>query len=164
MPKLNQSGVFWLWLGMTIFLLDQLTKSLAQYYLSEYTAYAVMPGFNFILSFNTGAAFSFLDSAAGWQGWFFGTIAVITSVILLIWLRRLSRREYLLCIALNFIIGGALGNLYDRIKYGYVIDFIQWYAGDFYWPVFNIADSAICVGAALLVFSTFKKQDIRHSS
>ncbi len=153
MPKINfwESGIRWIWLTVLVIALDRISKEMAQYYLSMDHAWQVMPGFNLILSYNKGAAFSFLDGANGWQVFFFGIIAVIASVALAIWLIRIPWQRFSECIALSLIIGGALGNLWDRLHYGQVIDFIQWYAGNYYWPTFNIADSAICVGAVLLV-------------
>jgi signal peptidase II len=118
----------------------------------------VTPFFNLTLAYNTGAAFSFLDSAPGWQIWFFGVIALVVSATLLIWLKRLPRQQWWLSIALACIIGGALGNLWDRVSYGHVIDFIQLHAYSFYWPVFNIADSAICLGAMMLVLEALFKR------
>jgi signal peptidase II len=144
------SGLRWLWVTVIVLLLDRATKYFAQKYLLAYYALPVIPGFNLTLSFNKGAAFSFLNSENGWQVWFFGIIACVVSIGILIWLSRLSSRERWVAIALSLIIGGALGNLWDRISYGHVIDFIQLYISHYYWPTFNIADSAICIGAAIL--------------
>lgn len=157
MPKISfwNSGVRWIWITIVVLALDRFTKEWAQYYLSMDNVWHVMPGFNLILSYNKGAAFSFLDAANGWQVIFFGIIAVVASVALAIWLFRISWHRFTECIALSLIIGGALGNLWDRLNYGHVVDFIQWYAGNYYWPTFNIADSAICVGAVLLVGSSW---------
>lgn len=160
MPKIGilNSGIRWLWLTVVVLGLDRITKEWALHYLSEYAALHVMPGFNLLLSYNKGAAFSFLDGANGWQVIFFGVIAIVASIALLIWLSRISWRKWDECIPLSLIIGGALGNLWDRIQYGHVIDFIQWYAGRFYWPTFNIADSAICVGAVLLIVNAWRQK------
>jgi len=157
MLKIKSTGLCWLWVTVIILLLDRTTKYFAQKYLLAYYALPILPSFNLTLSFNKGAAFSFLNSAAGWQVWFFGCIAAIVSVGLIIALSRISSRNRLLCIALSLIVGGALGNLWDRITYGYVIDFIQLYLSDYYWPTFNIADSAICLGAMLLLLNALKK-------
>ncbi len=152
------SGLYWLWVTVIVLLLDYTTKWLAKKYLILYLPYAVMPGFNFSLSFNKGAAFSFLKDQPGWQVWFLGVVAFFVSVGILVWLSRLSRREAWTSIALSFIVGGALGNLLDRIMQGQVTDFIQLYVSHFYWPAFNIADSAICIGAVMLLGKTvFKK-------
>jgi signal peptidase II len=116
--------------------------------------------FNLTLAYNTGAAFSFLNSAGGWQLWLFAIIAAIVSVGLLIWLQRLKYQQRWPSIAVSLILAGALGNLWDRINYNHVVDFIQLHAGDFYWPVFNVADSAICLGAFMLMLESliFRKK------
>ena len=152
---MRKSGFYWLWVTGIVIILDRVTKWTAEFYLIPYTSFPVLKGFNLTLSFNKGAAFSFLDKAPGWQVWFFGGIAIVVSIAIFIWLWRISSREKLLAIALTLILGGALGNLWDRISYGHVIDFIELYVSHFYWPAFNIADSAICVGAVLLLIHTF---------
>jgi signal peptidase II len=159
MPKTTffNSGFRWVWISILILIGDRLTKEAALLYLTEYSPLKVTTGFNLILSYNKGAAFSFLNQAAGWQVWFFGVIAMVVSLVILIWMRRLSWREYWVSIALSLVVGGALGNLWDRISYGHVIDFIQLYISRFYWPVFNVADSAITVGAVMLFLHAFKK-------
>lgn len=156
--KLFLSGTRWLWIAVIVFGLDRLTKHLAEEYLDAYSALAITPGFNLILSYNKGAAFSFLDQAPGWQMWFFGGIALVVSIAIIVWLSKLSYRDRWISIALSLIVGGALGNLWDRLNYGHVIDFIQWYVSDFYWPVFNVADSAVCIGALMMFVSTFFKR------
>jgi len=158
MRKVTQSGLCWVWVTAIVIILDRFSKHFAEEYLSFSSPVAIIPGFNLTLSYNKGAAFSFLDKMPG-QTWMFGTIAFLVSVGLLIWLLRLSCRQYWLCIALSLIVGGALGNLWDRITYGHVIDFIQLYVSHFYWPVFNVADSAVCVGAVILFLTTLKARD-----
>lgn len=152
---ISNSGIVWLWVTLIVVIIDRITKYFASHYLIPYVAFPVMPGFNLTLSYNKGAAFSFLNSAPGWQVWFFGLIAVVVSLGVLLWLFRLPKREGWVCIALTLIIGGALGNLWDRVSYGQVIDFIQWYVANYYWPTFNIADSAICIGAVMLFGNAF---------
>jgi len=142
----------WLSLSAVVILLDQLTKRLAEAGLTYAEPVAVLPSFNFTLLYNRGAAFSFLDDAGGWQRWFFVAVSVLASVALLFWLGKLKAEQRLLAVALALILGGAIGNLIDRLWLGHVIDFIQVYYRDFYWPAFNIADSAITVGAVLLVW------------
>lgn len=141
----------WLWLSGLIILVDQLTKWGAERLLDLHVPVPVMPSFNLTLVYNTGAAFSFLSDAGGWQRWFFSLLALAVSVFLLFWLKRLPRSETWTALGLSMVLGGALGNLIDRLLYGHVIDFIQWYYKSFYWPTFNIADSAITVGASVLV-------------
>ncbi|MDZ7737238.1 MAG: signal peptidase II [Gammaproteobacteria bacterium] len=141
----------WLGLALLIILLDQLSKQIAVNMLVLHEPLAVLPGFNLMLTYNTGAAFSFLSDAGGWQRWLFSIFAVVISVVLLVWLYRLPRPARWLACALALILGGALGNLWDRLQYGHVIDFIQVYYQQWYWPAFNLADSAITVGAVMLI-------------
>ena len=104
---------------------------------------------------NTGAAFSFLSDAGGWQRWFFAVLAAIVSIVIALWMARLKKHEMMLGIALALILGGAIGNLIDRIAYGYVIDFLDVYYQSWHWPVFNVADSAITLGVILLILESF---------
>lgn len=144
----------WLALAGVIIGLDQLTKWLAEQYLVYGEPVPVLPLFNLTLAYNTGAAFSLLAEAGGWQRWLFAGLALVVSVLIIGWLRRLGPEERLTGLALTLILGGALGNLIDRLYLGYVIDFIDVYYGSYHWPAFNIADSAITVGATLLVISS----------
>ena len=111
----------------------------------------MVPFFNLTLMYNPGAAFSFLSDAGGWQRWFFSALAVLVSAFILAWLWRAQHQGRMLPASLVLILSGAVGNLIDRLAHGHVIDFIQLYAGRFYWPAFNVADSAITCGAVLLV-------------
>jgi signal peptidase II len=162
--KFFSTGLNWLWVSVVVILLDRITKMLALKHLTLYQPLEVFPFFNLTLAYNKGAAFSFLNSASGWQVWFFAVIAIVISLGLLIWLQRLSYKQYWLCIALTLIIGGALGNLWDRIHYEHVIDFIELYVSNWHWPAFNIADSAICIGAVMLFIEMFfvKKESKGH--
>ncbi|MGD8852571.1 MAG: signal peptidase II [Gammaproteobacteria bacterium] len=145
--------VKWLTLSAAVVLLDQITKLAADAALVYAEPVPVVPSFfNLTLMYNRGAAFSFLSDAAGWQRWFFVAVSLGASVLLLFWLRRLKPEQWILALALSLVLGGAVGNLIDRLWLGHVIDFIQLYYKDFYWPAFNIADSAITVGAVLLVW------------
>lgn len=159
----NKPGNFrWLWISALIILFDQIAKYYANQHLAMNEPYDLLPFFSLTLSHNRGAAFGFLNQANGWQQWLFGSLAVFISVIIIVWLLRLPRQKRLLPIALTLILGGALGNLYDRVVHGYVIDFIHLHYQQWHWPVFNIADSAICVGAFLIIFDiirTRKEQD-----
>lgn len=152
--KLLQTGLRWLWISVVIIGIDRFTKIQAQQSLIPYDSKPVMPFFNLTLSYNKGAAFSFLSYAAGWQVWLFGVLAIVISAILIGWLMRISHKDKWIAIALTLIIGGALGNLWDRISYGHVIDFIDLYVSQYHWPVFNIADSAICGGAVMLIIDS----------
>lgn len=147
----------WLMIAIAIFLVDQGSKWLVLQYLDLDKVIQVIPGFNLQLAFNKGAAFGFLAHYPGWQKTFFIRLAIFVSISIIIWLYRLDQKEYLDGIALSLILGGAIGNLIDRIRIGQVIDFIDIYYQDFHWYTFNIADTAICVGAAILVLTLFKK-------
>lgn len=150
------TGLRWCWISIFILLSDHVTKILAQRYLTPYVERPIFPSVNLTLSYNRGSAFSFLDSASGWQTWLFGSIAIIASLIILGWLRRLPATQKWTCIALTLILGGALGNLWDRIAWGHVIDFIDLSISYLHWPAFNLADSAICIGAIMLLIDTIR--------
>lgn len=154
----------WFLVSLLVVLADQASKSWAWSNLEPYHAKALMPMVNFTLAFNTGAAFSFLSGAGGWHRWFFAVFSLVMSVVLSVWLWRLPSRERLQCLAVSLILGGALGNLYDRARYGFVVDFIDVYYENHHWPVFNLADSAICLGAFFLVldFLSVRKNHQRH--
>ncbi|HPF59347.1 MAG TPA: signal peptidase II [Candidatus Competibacteraceae bacterium] len=152
----------WIWLSGLVIVLDQVTKYLAETLLVMHQPVAVMPSFNLMLTYNTGAAFSFLAQAGGWQRWFFLGLGSLVSIGLVIWLTRLKSQEKWLAAALALILGGAVGNLIDRAWLGQVIDFIQLYYDRWYWPAFNIADSAIFAGAALLVVESLWAKSV-HS-
>jgi signal peptidase II len=147
--------VKWLWVSAVVLLLDQSTKLLADAMLTMHQPVHVIPMFALSKVYNPGAAFSFLGDASGWQRWFFVALTLAVSVFLLAWLRRLGPREGRTAMALVLILGGAVGNLIDRLVYGYVIDFLDVYYGDWHWPTFNLADSAISLGAFLLVMDAF---------
>lgn len=145
------SGWGWLWITLIVLLLDRFSKELALHFLQAYTPLPVTSFFSFTLAFNKGAAFSFLDSASGWQTWLFGCLAIVVSIAIIIWLKLLSFRQRWMGIALSLVLGGALGNLWDRICLGHVIDFIDFHISPWYFPAFNIADSAICIGALMIL-------------
>ncbi len=141
----------WLGLSALVIILDQLTKLIAVQSLVLYQAVPVFPGFNLTLMHNTGAAFSFLSDAGGWQRWFFIVLAIGISIFIVAWMKGLDASKRWLLLALAMVLGGAIGNAIDRIYLGYVIDFIEVYYSKYYWPAFNIADSAITVGAIMLI-------------
>jgi len=150
-PKPN--ALPWLLVSVLWIALDQLTKWWAVTALQPPgMPHAVIPGLlNWTLAFNTGAAFSFLAQSSGWQRWFFVLLAAVITVALVIWLARTSRREWRTALPLSLVIGGALGNVIDRLHASQVTDFIQVYYRDWYYPTFNVADCGICVGAVLLI-------------
>jgi len=145
----------WLWLTGLVIILDQITKILADNSLIFGVKNAVFPGFNLTLLYNEGAAFSFLSDAGGWQRWFFIFLSSAISVFLFFWIKKVDDNNRILLAALSLILGGAVGNLIDRSIYGHVIDFIQVYYDIYYFPAFNIADSAISLGAGLLILDMF---------
>lgn len=145
----------WLWLSLLAIVLDQASKLAIDQTMQLYESIPLLPSFNLTYVHNTGAAFSFLSGAGGWQRWFFAGLAVAMSVALSIWLSRLQKHETLLAVSLSLILGGAVGNLIDRLLYGYVIDFLDVYYGSWHFPAFNIADSAITLGAFLMFVETF---------
>jgi len=143
--------VRWLWVSVVILILDQCTKLLADALLSGQQAVVLLPFLALRKAYNYGAAFSFLGDASGWQRWFFIILALVVIAVLIAWLNRLPAEDLRARVALVLILGGAAGNVIDRLVYGYVIDFIDVFYGSWHWPTFNIADSAISVGAALLL-------------
>jgi signal peptidase II len=148
----NFLGLRFLWITGLGLLLDQATKWLVLKNMSLYQSIDVMPFFKLTYVRNHGAAFSFLSDQGGWQRWFFTLLAGSVSVAILYWMYKAKENEKRVVIALAFILGGAVGNLYDRIAYGYVVDFLDVYVGTYHWPAFNIADSSIFIGAAILIF------------
>ncbi|MDJ0807145.1 MAG: signal peptidase II [Gammaproteobacteria bacterium] len=158
----------WLFLSMMIVLLDQTTKQFADALLTPYQPVDLLPYFNLTLMYNTGAAFSFLSDQGGWQRWFFVVLALLVTVVLIVWLQRLKSAEKWVALSLSLIIGGAVGNLIDRILFGKVIDFIDVYYraqgclpgfsnifNECHWPAFNVADSAIFVGVVIMLVDAF---------
>lgn len=154
-PKPN--ALIWLLLSIAVIVLDQLSKQWVLNSLPEYTAIPVIEGvWNWYRTYNTGAAFSFLADAGGWQTWFFTGLAFLISGVLMFWLRKTPRADWRTALPFALVIGGAMGNVIDRLQHGHVIDFIQWYWRGHYWPAFNIADSAIVCGAvAIALFGLF---------
>jgi signal peptidase II len=146
----------WLWLSVTVVTLDQATKFLVTRFLDLYERVEVLPVLDFTHVRNTGAAFSMLAGASGWQRWFFTTLASVVSVVLAVWLWRLPRGRRMIAVSLSLILGGAVGNLIDRVLHGFVIDFVHAHWGAAYFPAFNVADSAITIGAALLILDAFR--------
>ena len=147
-PRPKPNALVWLALSALIIVLDQATKAWVLADLPEYTAIPVIEGFwNWYRTYNTGAAFSFLSDAGGWQKYFFAVLAIGISGMLGWWLSRTARGDWKSALPYSLVIGGAIGNVIDRLLHGHVIDFIQWYYQDYYWPAFNVADMAIVGGA-----------------
>ncbi|MDP1574755.1 MAG: signal peptidase II [Coxiellaceae bacterium] len=141
----------WLLLSALIICLDQVSKHLVLAHVSALDVVRVLPFLNIILRLNAGAAFSFLGSESGWQIYLLSVISVVVSVVLVAWLSQLPRREWWIAAPVSLVLGGALGNLIDRIHYGYVIDFMDFHLFDWHFATFNIADAAVSVGATWLI-------------
>jgi signal peptidase II len=154
MMKLRTSLI----LALVILILDFVTKRWVESELIYGQQILLTSFFNLVLTFNPGAAFSFLSDESGWQRWFFSGISICAS-ILIVYLLQKHTSEKLFCISLSFVLGGALGNLWDRLTLGYVVDFLDFHYSGYHWPAFNVADSAIFIGALLLIIESFKHKE-----
>ena len=159
-PRLPWWG--WLAASAAVVILDQSSKWLVQHWLAHGESVTVLPFFNLVLVYNPGAAFSFLSSASGWQRELFIGIGVGASALILYLLRR-HAADPLFCFALALILGGAIGNLVDRVHLGAVVDFLDVHAAGYHWPAFNLADSAITCGAALLIWDSLRRPRAQSS-
>lgn len=158
LKRLFATGLGWLWVGFIFLLLDRLSKDWVMQHLTYFEPMQILPIFNLTLAYNTGAAFSFLHSMSGWQNVLFGGLALVISVVVVRMLTKLSfKQDWWMSIALCLVLAGAIGNAWDRFLYGFVIDFLDFHWGDYHFAIFNIADSAICVGAFMLVLTWFKQ-------
>ena len=151
----NLKMLKWLVLSLLAVVLDQVSKWVVDSSMQLYQSIPLVPYFNLTYVRNTGAAFSFLSEAGGWQRWFFAGLAIVISIVIAVWLARLKQHEALLAVALSLVLGGAIGNLIDRLAYGYVIDFLDVYYQTWHWPAFNVADSAITLGVVLMLLESF---------
>ncbi|HEY0921025.1 signal peptidase II [Rheinheimera pacifica] len=149
------------WLMLLVLVADQVSKQVVIANMQLFDSIELLPFFNFTYVRNYGAAFSFLSDAGGWQRWFFTIIAVVISCVLAVWLARNNKTQLKLNLALSLVLAGAIGNLIDRSIYGYVIDFFHLYYQNWHYPAFNIADSAICIGAALLIWDSFSNNEVK---
>ena len=159
----TETGWRWWWLVLLVLVADQLSKVWVIQNFSLGESVSLLPVFNFTYARNYGAAFSFLGDAGGWQRWLFTLIAVVVSIVLSVWLARLQRPQWKLSLALVLIVAGAIGNLIDRSLYGYVVDFLHVYYQEWHYPVFNIADCAITIGAALLIWDSFSPDAVEET-
>ena len=148
------------WLGISglIVVIDQITKLWIDSSMRLFESIPLTSFFNLTYVHNTGAAFSFLSEAGGWQRWFFALLALVISGVLIVWMARLKQHERLMAAALSLVLGGAIGNLIDRVAYGYVIDFLDFYYQSWHWPAFNVADMAICLGVFLMLLENFQSE------
>ena len=164
----SSSGALkWLWITVVVVVLDQITKFAVAGAFTLHEQLPLTSWFNLTLAHNPGAAFSFLSDAGGWHRWFFTALARGVSIAIVVWLKRLPASDRWMAIALALILGGALGNVWDRITLGYVIDFLDFYVGQWHWPAFNVADSAITIGAIMLAIDAFffaKAKDAAHTT
>jgi len=149
----------WLWLSSIVVVFDQMSKIWVDLTLELHQSIPVMPSFSITYAHNYGAAFSFLSDAGGWQRWFFAVLAIVVSIGIVVYLKKLKSEEKLLAVSLSLILGGAIGNIIDRVLYGYVIDFLDIYYQAYHWPIFNIADSAITVGVGLMLIESFMEKE-----
>ena len=154
----------WYMLSFTVIIIDQITKYFAVEKLALHEVKSIYEGFNLILIYNEGAAFSFLSDAGGWQRWFLIGVSCVVCVFIVVWMYQSISKSKCLLAGLSLILGGALGNLWDRLSLGYVVDFIEVYYEDLYWPAFNISDSAITIGAILLILDIFLKEPSKTPS
>ncbi|MGP9801934.1 signal peptidase II [Rheinheimera sp. NSM] len=161
MALFRDSGWRLWWLMLLVLVADQVSKQVVIANMQLFDSIELLPFFNFTYVRNYGAAFSFLSDAGGWQRWFFTFIAVAISCVLAVWLARNSKTQLKLNLALILVLAGAVGNLIDRSIYGYVIDFFHLYYQNWHYPAFNIADSAICIGAALLIWDSFSNNEVK---
>ena len=157
MPEMHRSWSRWLAVSVAIVVADLATKMWVTRVFAPGEVLTVTPFFNLVLVHNTGAAFSFLAGAGGWQRWFFMAVSIVVSIAI-VWMLRRHHGDRLMATALALVLGGALGNLYDRVTLGQVVDFVQLHAAGYYWPAFNVADSAISVGVVLLVWDSLRSR------
>jgi len=161
--NINRSAWPWLWISVFVIMLDQCSKYLVLQHVLYDNPIRVFPFLNVMLRFNTGAAFSFLESANGWQVFVLAGISIVISLCLIVWVFRLTWCEWILAMPLCLILGGALGNLIDRLRFGYVVDFIDFHVGGWHFATFNIADSAVSIGATVLVIRLLYESITRQS-
>lgn len=147
----------WVFMAATVFAVDRITKSMVVHYLTLGEPVNILPMFNLFFTFNTGAAFGFLNKAGGWQRWLFAAVAICASISLIVWQLRVPAKCQRSKIVIALILGGTLGNLYDRIIYHKVIDFIDIFYKNWHYPIFNVADIAICIGATMLILDILRQ-------
>ena len=160
----KNSGLKWLWITVLVILIDQWSKQAVVTAFNLFESKSLLSWLNLTYVHNYGAAFSFLSDESGWQRWFLAVVALGISIGLLVWLAKLKPNQKLLAVSFAFILGGAIGNLWDRVAYGYVIDFIDVFYGTSHFPAFNGADSAICLGAFIMILESFINNEANDES
>ena len=162
--QIKRGALRWLWLSIFVIVLDQVVKQWALHHLILNKPVVILPVFNLFLAFNKGAAFSFLAKTGSFALIFFGGLAVVICAVILVWLARLPSHKHWLACGLSLVLGGAIGNLMDRVFHGYVVDFIQLHIHQYYWPTFNTADTAITIGAIIILMDIlfFSKKSVKE--
>jgi len=164
MPKarrLQWRQLYWLWVSLFVVAADQWSKTAVEHALFLHERVVVLPFFNITLAYNPGAAFSFLAQAGGWQRWFFAGIALFASIVIVGWLLNKRESRYTLA-GLTLVLGGALGNLWDRLVLGHVVDFLDFHWAGWHFPAFNLADTAITLGVICLILDMFFTKEAPH--
>ncbi|MFP4639628.1 MAG: signal peptidase II [Guyparkeria sp.] len=162
--SIDTANLRWLWLSLGVLVVDQLTKWAALAGLTYARPVEVLPFFSLTLLYNTGAAFSFLADHDGWQRWFFVFLAVVITAALTAWLAFVAIRDWRIRAGITAVIGGAVGNVIDRVAYGHVVDFLDFHVAGWHWPAFNIADAAITIGVALIIWAELRPAGRENAS
>ena len=163
--SIGRSGIRWLWISLLVIVVDQLSKLWIERTMSLGDSFVVLPILDIVRAHNTGAAFSFLADAGGWQRWAFTLLAIGVSIALVFWMRKLAlATQGLLAFGLTLIVGGAIGNVIDRVEHGYVVDFVHAHWGPHYFPAFNVADAAISIGAVLVILDSLLEGRARRAA
>ncbi|MBN2872012.1 MAG: lipoprotein signal peptidase [Halothiobacillaceae bacterium] len=162
--SIHRASLRWLWLSFGVVVVDQLTKWAALVGLDYARPVEILPFFNFTLLYNTGAAFSFLADHDGWQRWFFVFLAVVITAVLLGWLAFGAIRDRRVQAGITLVIGGAVGNVIDRVAYGHVVDFLDFHVAGWHWPAFNIADATITIGVMLIIWAELRPRKATERS
>lgn len=157
MKPFKNTGICWLWVSVAVFAADLISKYFVEKQVTLFDSVNVMSTINLTYTKNSGAAFSILSQESGWQIVVLSLIAIVVSAVIVVWLYRLAREQRWMGIALSLILGGALGNLFDRLRDGTVTDFIDFNVGTWHWPAFNLADTAICIGAVMMLIDLFRR-------
>ena len=163
--SIGRSGIRWLWISLLVIMVDQFSKLWIERTMVLGDSFVVLPILDIVRAHNSGAAFSFLADAGGWQRWAFTLLAIGVSIALVFWMRKLAlATQGLLAFGLTLIVGGAIGNVIDRVEHGYVVDFVHAHWGPHYFPAFNVADAAISIGAVLVILDSLLEGRARRKA